>query len=136
MDLEEKPKIKIKDGDLIEIDDDNEKLEFMIVNKTPLKNIIKSDELNNKNNLTIQIVNKIVIQACQFINLYFIHLYDINKDFPKIDTKFIMAVFKTITIRDDTRGKPPSEETKQLLIKLKEFYNLYYKNLLIFPKFF
>jgi len=67
MDLEEKPKIKIKDGDLIEIDDDNEKLEFMIVNKTPLKNIIKSDELNNKINLTIQIVNKIVIQACQFI---------------------------------------------------------------------
>ena len=127
MDLEEKPKIKIKDGDLIEIDDDNEKLEFMIVNKTPLKNIIKSDELNNKINLTIQIVNKIVIQACQFINLYFIHLYDINKDFPKIDTKFIMAIFKTITIRDDTRGKPPSEETKQLLIKLKEFYNLHYK---------
>ena len=46
-------------------------------------------------------------------------MYDTNKDFPKIDTKFVMAVFKTITIRDDTRGKPPSEETKQLLIKLK-----------------
>ena len=44
MDLEEKskPKVKIKDGDLTEIDDINEKLEFMIVNKTPLKNIIKS----------------------------------------------------------------------------------------------
>jgi hypothetical protein len=127
MDLEEKPKVKIKDGDLTEIDDVNKKLEFMIVNKTPLKNIIKSDELNDKINLTIQTVNKIVIQACQFINLYFIHLYDTDKDFPKIDTKFVMAVFKTITIRDDTRGKPPSEETKQLLIKLKEFYNLYYK---------
>lgn len=83
MDLEEKPKIKIKDGDLIEIDDDNEKLEFMIVNKTPLKNIIKSDELNNKINLTIQIVNKIVIQACQFINLYlYIYMTSI-RIFPK-----------------------------------------------------
>lgn len=127
MDLEEKPKVKIKNENLTEIDDVNKKLEFMIVNKSPLKNIIKSNELNDKINLTIQTVNKIVIQACQFINLYFIHLYDTNKDFPKIDTKFVMAVFKTITIRDDTRGKPPSEETKQLLIKLKEFYNLYYK---------
>jgi len=131
MDLEEKPKVKIKDENLTEIDDVNEKLEFMIVNKTPLKNIIKSDKLNDKINLTIQTVNKIVIQACQFINLYFIHLYDTNKDFPKIDTKFVMAVFKTITIRDDTRGKPPSEETKQLLIKLKEFYNQYYKKCII-----
>ncbi len=131
MNLEEKPKVKIKDENLTEIDDVNEKLEFMIVNKTHLKNIIKSDELNNKINLTIQTVNKIVIQACQFINLYFIHLYDTNKDFPKIDTKFVMAVFKTITIRDSTKGKPPSEETKQLLIKLKEFYNLYYKQCII-----
>lgn len=131
MDLEEKPKVKIKDGNLTEIDDVNEKLEFMIVNKTPLKNIIKSDELNDKINLTIQTVNKIVIQACQFINLYFIYLYDTNKDFPKIDTKFVMAVFKTITIRDDTRGKPPSEETKQLLIKLREFYNLHYKKCVV-----
>ena len=127
MNTEEKPKVKIKDGDLIEIDNVNEKLEFMIVNKSPLKNIIKSNELNDKINLTIQIVNKIVIQACQFINLYFIYLYDSNNNFPTIDTKFVMAVFKTITIRDDTRGKPPSDETKQLLIKLKEFYNKYYK---------
>ena len=131
MDLEEKPKVKIKGGDLTEINDVNKKLEFMIVNKTPLKNIIKSNELSDKINLTIQTVNKIVIQACQFINLYFIHLYDTNKDFQKIDTKFVMAVFKTITFRDDTRGKPPSEETKQLLIKLREFYNLHYKKCVV-----
>ena len=53
MDLEEKPKVKIKDENLTEINDVNKKLEFMIVNKSPLKNIIKSNELNNKINLTI-----------------------------------------------------------------------------------
>ena len=119
--LRKKRKVKIKD----------EKLELMIVNKTPLKNIIKSDELCVKINNTITLINKIIIQACQFINLYLIHLYDNKKDFPDIDTKFIMTVVKTITKRDDTRGKPPSEKTKQLLIELKEFYNKHYKQCIL-----
>ncbi len=122
MSSKEKPKVKIKKV-FNEIDDEKQKLEFMIVNKTPLINIIKSKKLLDKINSTTYIVNKIVIQACQFINLYFIYLYDNNKKFPKIDTKFIMAIFKTITVRDSTKGKPPSEETKQLMIELDEFYN-------------
>ena len=130
MSSKEKPKVKIKKV-FDEIDDEKHKLEFMIVNKTPLINIIKSKKLLDKINSTTYIVNKIVIQACQFINLYFIYLYDNNKEFPKIDTKFIMAIFKTITIRDSTKGKPPSEETKQLMIELDEFYNKYYKQCII-----
>ena len=130
MSSKEKPKIKIKKV-FDKIDDEKQKLEFMIVNKTPLINIIKSKKLLDKINSTTYIVNKIVIQACQFINLYFIYLYDNNKEFPKIDTKFIMAIFKTITIRDSTKGKPPSEETKQLMIELDEFYNKYYKQCII-----
>jgi len=130
MSSKEKPKVKIKKV-FDEIDDEKQKLEFMIVNKTPLINIIKSKKLLDKINSITYIVNKIVIQACQFINLYFIYLYDNNKEFPKIDTKFIMAIFKTITIRDSTKGKPPSEETKQLMIELDEFYNKYYKQCII-----
>ncbi len=116
MKSEVKPKVKFK-----------EKHELMIVNKTPLKNIIKSDKLLNKINDTVILINKITIQACQFINLYLIYLNDNKLDFPDLNTKFIMAVVKTITIRDDTRGKPPSDETKILLEKLKLFYNQYYK---------
>lgn len=130
MSSKEKPKVKIKKV-FDENDDEKQKLEFMIVNKTPLINIIKSKKLLDKINSTTYIVNKIVIQACQFINLYFIYLYDNNKEFPKIDTKFIMAIFKTITIRDSTKGKPPSDETKQLMIELDEFYNKYYKQCII-----
>ncbi len=116
MKSEVKPKVKFK-----------EKHELMIVNKTPLKNIIKSDKLLNKINDTVILINKIIIQACQFINLYLIYLNDSKLEFPDLNTKFIMAVVKTITIRDDTRGKPPSDETKILLEKLKLFYNQYYK---------
>ena len=47
----------------------------MIVNKTPLINIIKSKKLLDKINCANYIVNKIVIQAYQFINLYFIYLH-------------------------------------------------------------
>jgi hypothetical protein len=130
MSSKEKPKVKIKKV-FNEIDDEKQKLEFMIVNKTPLINIIKSKKLLDKINSTAYIVNKIVIQACQFINLYFIHLYDNNKEFPKIDTKFIMAIFKTITFRDSAKGKPPSNETKQLIIELYEFYNRHYKQCII-----
>ena len=46
-----KAKVKIK----------NEKLDLMIVSKTPLKNIVKSDDLNNKINEVVCRVNKIVI---------------------------------------------------------------------------
>ena len=115
--MNQKPNVKIKeDVNLIEIDEITEKLELMITNKTPLKNIIKSVSLYEKINESVLLVNKIIIQTCQFINLYLIHLYENNKEFPKITTKFVMAVVKTITIRNDTRGKPPSEDTKELLI--------------------
>lgn len=92
-----KPNVKFKD-----------KYELMIVNKTPLKNICKSEELINKINDSCYTINKIVIQIYQFINLYLLHLYETNLDFPKLDIEFIKAVGKTITIRNDTRGKKPS----------------------------
>jgi len=115
-----KPNVKFKD-----------KYELMIVNKTPLKNICKSEELINKINDTCYTVNKIVIQIYQFINLYLLHLDETNLDFPKLDIEFIKVVGKTITIRNDTRGKKPSSETQDLLNKLKIFYDGHYKKCII-----
>ena len=62
MNCKEKPKVKIK----------NEKYELMIVNKTPLKNIVKDNKLLNNIDDLVSKVNKIVIQASQFLNLYLI----------------------------------------------------------------
>ena len=120
MSCNEKPKVKIKN-------EENEKLEFMIVNKTPLSNIIKSYELyNNINNLVYK-VNKIVILASQFLNLYLIYLFDNNLEFPIINKKFILTVFSIITKKDDARGSKPSEDTLKVIKNLEEFYNKYYK---------
>ena len=99
----------------------------MIVNKCPLKNICKDNSLIKKINKNVLIVNKVVIQTYQFLNLYLIDKYDKNEEFPEINDIFIKAIIKTITKRQDTRGKPPSENTKKLLEELKSFYNKEYK---------
>ena len=104
-----------------------DKLELMIVNKAPLKNICKTEILIDKINDTCILINKIIIQVYQFINLYLLYLYDNNLDFPNIDIEFIKVVIKTITIRNDTRGKQPGENTKKSLDVLKKFYNNHYK---------
>jgi hypothetical protein len=120
MKILEKPKVKIKN-------EDEEKLEFMIVNKTPLHNIIKSYELYNEINDVVYKVNKIIILASQFLNLYLIYLFDNNLDFPNIDKQFILTIFSVITKKNDGRGKKPSEDTLIVIKNLENFYNRYYK---------
>lgn len=115
-----KPNVKIKN-------ESNEKLDLIIVNKCPLKNICKDDNLLEKINEHVLIINKIVIQIYQFLNLCLINKYDKNEEFPEINDIFIKAIIKTITKRQDTRGKPPSENTKKLLKELKSFYDKEYK---------
>ena len=117
----QKAKVKIK----------NEKLDLMIVNKTPLKNIVKSDDLNNKINEVVYRVNKIVIHTCQFLNLYLIYLFDNDIDFPDIDEKFIKTIFNIITIKIDGRGKKPSEDTEKQIKILEDFYVKHYKQCII-----
>jgi hypothetical protein len=56
--MNKKPNVKIKEDEI------TEKLELMITNKTPLKNIIKSESLYNKINESVLLVNKIIIQTC------------------------------------------------------------------------
>lgn len=116
----QKPKVKIKN-------EENEKLEFMIVNKTTLSNIIKSYELYHNINDLVYKVNKIVILASQFLNLYLIYLFDNNLEFPVINKKFILTVFSIITKKDDGRGSKPSEDTVKAIKNLEEFYNKHYK---------
>jgi hypothetical protein len=111
-----KPKVKFK-----------EKYELIIINKTPLKNIVKDDKLLNNINDIVSKVNKIIIQASQFLNLYLIYLFDNNKPFPDIDKQFILTIFSVITKKQDGRGKKPSEDTIKLIECLEDFYNKHYK---------
>ena len=106
---------------------DDEKVELMVVNKCPLKNIIKSDTLLKIINENVIMTNKIIIQVYQFIKLYLLKKYYNDEDFPILTQQFIMNVIKTITTRKDTRGKPPKEETIELLEELHNFYESDYK---------
>jgi hypothetical protein len=121
--MSQKPKVKIKG--------EKEKLELMIVNKCPLKNIVKDNKILSDINNLVNKVNKIVIQTYQFLNLFLIYKYDSKKEFPYINETFIKSIVKTITTRNDTRGKPPSEETKILLKELKNFFDGEYKKCII-----
>ena len=122
-----KPKVKIKNDS----NESNQKLDLIIVNKCPLKNICKKNSLINKINNNILIVNKITIQIYQFLNLYLINKYDKNEEFPEVNEIFIKAIIKTITKRQDTRGKPPSDDTQKILDELKKFYDKEYKQCII-----
>lgn len=117
-----KPNVKFKD---------KEKNEIMITNKSPLKNICKNNDLISKINDTCILVNKIIIQTYQFINLYLLHLYENNLAFPLLNIDFIKNIIKTITIRNDTRGKQPTKNTQEILTTLKKFYTDHYKHCIL-----
>jgi hypothetical protein len=111
-----KPEVKIK-----------EKLELMVVNKCPLKNVIKNIQLQKDINEMCIKINKIIIQTYQFLKLYILSKYDNNNTIPKINKNFIMNIIKVITKRHDTRGKPSKNETKNVLNELTLFYKNDYK---------
>ena len=92
--MSQKPKVKIKG--------EKEKLELMIVNKCPLKNIVKDNKILSDINNLVNKVNKIVIQTYQFLNLFLIYKYDSKKEFPYINETFIKSIVKTITTRNES----------------------------------
>src|SRR5665647_611651 len=97
--------------------------------KVPLKHITKHDTVIQKINETVIKANKIVIYALQFIKLYCINEFDESKILPKIDEEFINAVMKTLC-KESSTGRPPSDKTKKLKDKLKEFYDKHFKSLI------
>ena len=126
--------VKILEPDKLTEFHDN-KFELMVVNKCPLKNIIKGD-FNTVKNITnrienvVNITHKLDIQIDQFLHMYLCHKYDNNQDFPDINTIFIKSIIRTITARNETRGKPPSKETQIILDELKIFHDKYYSKCL------
>jgi len=100
---------------------------LMTTTKCPLQNITNNNTLISKINETVVDINKIVIHAYNFLKLYLLHLYDNNLEFPYIDEKFVMLLFKIIGKRKDMRGRQSGEETKNTSIKLVKFFNDEYK---------
>lgn len=107
------------------------KYDFMKSNKDNIINVIKdTNHINTINDIVIK-VNKIVIHAYQFIKLYFIHLYNNNKNFPLINEDFIGYVFMVITVRKCGSGGYSDDNMPDLLKELTKFYDDNYKSLTV-----
>ena len=109
-----------------------EYFDYMQGIKDPLKNIIRYD--SNKEFQTIiddltNRTNKIVCHSYQFLKLYVLHLFDNNKELPKINKEFISDIFKVITTRKSNKGRVAESKMSQQLKELKNFYNDYYSKL-------
>lgn len=95
--------------------------------KVSLKHIIKHPEINiPKISNGVMKAHKIIIYTLQFLKLYFINYYNINHSLPKIDKVLINCVMK-ILCQEQSRGRPPKKEIRELKEKLTDFYNLHYQ---------
>ena len=97
--------------------------------KTSLKSVVKNDSVIKIINKHVVMVNKIVTHTYQFLKLYCIHTFDTTNQLPTIDRLLIYSIMK-ILCKEDPRGRKPDEETDNLKVVLKQFYDNHYKKLL------
>lgn len=95
--------------------------------KIPLKMIIRHDYEHKIILENVDKCNKIIIYALQFIKLYCLHQYKETKTLPKINKLFIKCVLKILCLEHNVDQS--DEQTKELKIILKQFYNDHFKQL-------
>ena len=69
------------------------------------------------------------------MKLYLLDYYNTNNKLPKIDKEFINSCMK-IQCNENSNGRPPKKDIKDLKEKLSEFYNTHYKCELQLPEKF
>lgn len=110
------------------IEDDNRS--YVVVKKCPFDQTLR-DSINHPLILdAINRVNNIVFHTCNFLKLYFIHLYDHNQIFPSNKEelkKLVDSIIKTITFNSDNRGR---KGNNTLIDDLKPFFEEHYQTLL------
>ena len=92
--------------------------------KVPLKKVLKNYEVVQPmiEKLVIE-SNTFVTLAYMFINLYLLHLYKSNKEFPKLDGNFVKNVFKVIGYTNSKSGR------KRKKNELETFYKEHFQQL-------
>ncbi len=118
-----KSKLMVSDDKIIE---NENKIEIKTI-KDNIDNIV-----NNYNTITIinDLVirtNKIVIHSYHLLKLYLCHLFSKKELFPIINKNFLCHLFKIVSYRNDTRGRPAQTQNLKILRNLNEFYNTHYK---------
>ena len=106
---------------------------FIVCIKNTLKNMyhqgVTPESIDIINDAVTR-TSKIVFHTYNFLNLYFMHLFNNNKQFPFINSQFILTIMRIVSTRIDNRGPPSNDDTQLLMNKLKKFYDKYYFPLL------
>lgn len=115
MEIEEKPPDPSK----------NEQVYRMI--KCPLKSVLKEyEKIQPIIDEVVKDINKFVLLGYQFIRLYLLDKFTLNKDFPTINKSFVLDVLKTIATSETKRGKSNKEDNiknKSIKDDIKLFYD-------------
>ena len=97
--------------------------------KTSLKSIVKHQEIIDVLQQSVNTMNKLVIHTLQFLKLYLINEYNIDKSLPVVNDILIKNIMKILCV-EKQMGRPPKKETVELKNKLKLFYEQHYKHLI------
>ena len=124
-------KTVLNKADLEKIEKYEKYLTTFKVNNTSNESIVIDEVINENINKLVCKVNKIDIHTYHFFKYYCIYHFYKYDSLPKIDDGFIRSIMKTITSKNDTRGRSATKESQKDLVKLESFYNNYYKHTVI-----
>lgn len=97
------------------------------IKKISLKKIIKDGNDYSDLHSAILRTHKLTILVYQLLRAYILYQYSNNLEIPIIDTSFIIMVYKIFLI--ESRGPKPKDQNLDTFNKLKQFYELEFKNL-------
>ena len=80
--------------------------------KVPLKHILNNQIDYGPLYEVITRTNLITFNVYYFLRFYILDLFNNNKEIPKINTDFIMAIFKTITKLNTAHNRLPEQRIK------------------------
>lgn len=103
----------------------------IFVKKTKLENIIPNVEKRLKIYETIDRSHRIITYVYQFINLYFIYLYDNDLPMPIIDNTLIRIIIRVIIKKNREARKSKEEDYMLLHYNIKHFYKKHFKEQMV-----
>ena len=96
--------------------------------KIPLKHILNNHIDYGPLYEVINRTNLITFNVYYFLRFYILDLFNNNKEIPKIDTNFIMAIFKTLT----KKSQGPKNKNTILINELNKFHLDKLKDIIIY----
>ena len=96
--------------------------------KLPLKHILNNHIDYGPLYEVINRTNLITFNVYYFLRFYILDLFNNNKEIPKIDTNFIMAIFKTLT----KKSQGPKNKNTILINELNKFHLDKLKDIIIY----